>query len=79
MTQDVINADELTPPAEIADLMETKQIKRVPIIHNGRVAGVISRSDLLKMVACSGIRDTDEDRDCAIHERLFAELRQQRG
>lgn len=79
MIQDVINADELTPLAKIADLMETKQIKRVPVIHNGRVAGVISRTDLLKMVACGGIRDTDEDRDCAIRERLFAELRQQSG
>jgi CBS domain-containing protein len=78
MTREVVTVDELTSLAEIADLMESKQIKRVPVIHDGSVAGIVSRADLLKIVACGGISDTDEDRDRAIRERLFAELRRQK-
>jgi CBS-domain-containing membrane protein len=78
MTPDVFTVDELTSLADIADLLESKQIKRVPVIHDGRVAGIVSRADLLKIVACGGISDTDEDRDRVIRERLFAELRRQK-
>jgi CBS domain-containing protein len=78
MTRDVVSVGELTSLVEIADLMESKHIRRVPVVHDGKVAGIVSRSDLLKIVASGGIRDADEDHDRTIRERLFAELRQQK-
>jgi CBS domain-containing protein len=78
MTRDVVIVDELASLVEIADLMETKHIKRVLVMHDGKLAGIVSRADLLKMSSCGGIRYTDEDRDRDIHDRLFNELRHQK-
>jgi CBS domain-containing protein len=48
MTIDVIVAEEDTELAEIADLMERHHIKRVPVVHGGKVVGIVSRANLLQ-------------------------------
>jgi CBS domain-containing protein len=71
MTRDVVSVTPNTPLAAIADLMEQKRIKRVPVLDGGRVVGLVSRSNLLRAFASqppdpaaaapaddSGIRDT---------------------
>src|SRR6266540_3116635 len=47
MTRDVITASLQTPLHEIATLMEKNAIKRVPILENGHVVGIVSRANLL--------------------------------
>lgn len=51
MTRKVITVDEAAPLAEIVDLLERHRIKRVPVIHHGKVVGIVSRSDLLRRLA----------------------------
>jgi len=51
MTRDVITAAPDTPLREIAVLMEKHCIKRVPILATGLVVGIVSRVDLLKVLA----------------------------
>ncbi|MET4702036.1 CBS-domain-containing membrane protein [Constrictibacter sp. MBR-5] len=51
MTQDVITVTEDTPAGEIAHLLETKRIKRVPVLRDGRIVGIVSRADLLRGLA----------------------------
>lgn len=51
MTPSVVCAGPLTDVAEIADLMEKRGIKRVPIVKGGALVGVVSRSDLVRAVA----------------------------
>lgn len=48
MTSPAISAQEGTPLKDIADLMLKHQIKRVPIVRDGTVVGVVSRVDLVK-------------------------------
>lgn len=51
MTTDVISVDEDTPIARIATVLEEGQIKRVPVLRDGRVVGIVSRADLLHAIA----------------------------
>ncbi|WP_333845235.1 CBS domain-containing protein [Pelomicrobium sp.] len=48
MTRDVITVEEDTPLQEIAALLEKHRIKRVPVVRNGKVVGIVSRANLLQ-------------------------------
>ena len=51
MTRDVITAAPETPLRDIADILEKKGIKRVPIVKDGRIVGIVSRANLLQALA----------------------------
>jgi CBS-domain-containing membrane protein len=51
MTTDVISVSEDTPLAEIADLLERHRIKRVPVLKDGKVTGIVSRANLVRALA----------------------------
>ena len=48
MTRKVITADERTPLQDIAALMQRNGIKRVPVVRDGKVLGIVSRANLLQ-------------------------------
>jgi CBS-domain-containing membrane protein len=78
MTREVVTVDPLTTLADIADLLETRRIKRVPVVRDGKLAGIVSRADLLQALASGGGAATDVDADRVIRDRLLAELRRQK-
>jgi CBS domain-containing protein len=47
MTPDPVCAGEETPVEEIAGMMLEQAIRRVPIVREGRVVGIISASDII--------------------------------
>ena len=51
MVAPVKTVDEDTPIEDVARLLETHRIKRVPVVRSGRVVGIISRADLLRALA----------------------------
>ena len=51
MTQDVISVTVKSPLEEIVALMEEHRIKRVPVLDDNKVVGVVSRADLLRALA----------------------------
>jgi CBS domain-containing protein len=53
MTRDVVTAAEDTPLPEIAALLEKHQVKRVPVLREGRLVGIVSRANLLQGFALS--------------------------
>lgn len=53
MSTEVIYASEDTPLGEIATLLERHRIKRVPILRDGKLVGVVSRSNLIQALASS--------------------------
>ncbi len=61
MTHAVITTSETTTPAEIADLLLRHRIKRVPVVRNGQLVGIVSRADLVR--ALSVWRDTLGERE----------------
>jgi len=51
MSNHVITANEDASLNEIASLLEKHHIKRVPILKNGKLVGVVSRSNLVQALA----------------------------
>lgn len=79
MTREVESVAPDTPVAEVATLFEKRGIKRVPVVDAGRLAGIVSRSNLvqaLARMAQSTVRVTAPS-DEAIHAELLAELERQ--
>lgn len=77
MTSPAIFAAPDTELSKIASLMERNGIKRLPVVENGRLVGLVSRVDLLRAFAeCSNIAPAAQDiEDEQIRNRLYAELR----
>ena len=51
MTREVVTVEEETPLSDIARLLEEHRIKRVPVLRQGRVVGIVSRADLVRALA----------------------------
>ncbi len=51
MSAPVVTVSEDTKIAEIGKLFTTLQIKRVPVTRDGRLTGIVSRADLVRVVA----------------------------
>jgi CBS domain-containing protein len=54
MTSPVVTVQDTADLVEIADLLLSKRIKRVPVVHDGRMVGIVSRANLIKAVAQPG-------------------------
>jgi CBS domain-containing protein len=54
MTAPLVTVAEDTYVDQIAQLLTIHQIKRVPVLHDGRIVGIVSRADLLRVVAAGG-------------------------
>ena len=53
MTRDVVSVGEDAELTEIAELLETHHIKRVPVVRNGELVGIISRANFIQAIAAS--------------------------
>ncbi len=54
MTSSVVTCDERTPLAELQRLIASTDAGRVPVVREGRVTGVVTRSDLLSAYGEAG-------------------------
>jgi CBS-domain-containing membrane protein len=76
MTRDVITAAPETSLADIAMLLEKNGIKRVPIVKEGKVAGIVSRANLLQALASLRKQiDVGKADDAAIRDSVVARLK----
>ena len=79
MTREVITVSDTTDLADIATLLETKRIRRVPVLRDGKLVGIVSRANLVRALAMTKSEPTieaDSD-DRTIREKLLAELKGQ--
>ncbi len=74
MTHDVVSVTERTELAEIADLFDTKKIRRVPVLRNGKVVGIVSRANLVRVLAGATWKPASIGDDRALRAKLLAEL-----
>ena len=78
MTTSVITVAPETPLSRIAAVLEEERIKRVPVVENGRVIGIVSRADLLRAMA-SAPEDQTAPGDDALRLAILTRLREDAG
>jgi hypothetical protein len=78
MTRNVVTVTRETSLAEIAELMDRHRIKRVPVVENGELVGIVSRLDLVRAVYVHGMTEARPPLDDAgIQAKLAAEIARQ--
>jgi osmotically-inducible protein OsmY len=81
MSSEVTSASEDASLAEIANLLEKRRIKRVPILRDGKLVGIVSRSNLIQALASAeqrgGSPPKDIGADRAIRSAILAKLADQ--
>ena len=78
MTDGAISVAEETPLSEIAAIFERKRIKRVPVVKDGKLVGIVSRSNLIQALASLvGRVDQQDETDRQIRLNLLSRLKDQ--
>jgi CBS domain-containing protein len=77
MTRNVITALPDTPLHEIAVLLEKNSIKRVPIVKDGALIGIVSRANLLQAVASARKELEVPLADTTIRDKILTHLKKQ--
>ena len=73
MTTNVIAVEEETPIGGVATLMDQHGIGRVPVVRKGRLVGIISRKDILRVIAAAK-HDAIAPGDAAMRRAILARL-----
>jgi CBS domain-containing protein len=79
MTSPAVTVGEETALSDIASLLESKHIKRVPVVRDGKLVGIVSRANLVQCLAAAKDRPLElpAPSDQEIRRRLFAALESQ--
>src|SRR6185437_1387837 len=76
MTENVMTVEEDAKIEAIVELMEKRRIKRVPVVKDGKLTGIVTRSNLLHaMVSIARVVPPAPQSDEVIREQLLAELK----
>ena len=77
MTREIVSAAPDTSVADIATLLERHRIKRVPIVQNGKMVGIVSRANLIQALAAfrNKVLPPQLVDDTALRERIVAKLK----
>jgi len=76
MSRNVITAHGRMTLRELAELMESHAIKRLPVMDGHRLVGIVARSDLLRaLLAVEPSQNAEEVDDQTIRQRLLEALK----
>ena len=79
MTRDVLTVGEASPLDDVIRIMETRHVRRVPVVEGGRLVGIVSRSDLVRALGALLERPAGPEKDDgAIREAILAEMARHR-
>src|SRR3546814_409732 len=79
MTRKVVTVTEETLLADVADALERNRVKRIPVVRDGRMVGIVSRADLIQGLAATKTAPAlfAEPDDSSIRVNVLAMLRSQ--
>lgn len=79
MRTEVVTAAPQDSISDIVRLMERYRIKRVPVVDNGRLVGIVSRANLVRALVRTMTKPADSDivPDEKIREEILAEIARQ--
>jgi CBS domain-containing protein len=73
MTADPVTVGEDASLATTVELMEHKRIKRLPVVRDGKIVGIISRANLVRAIVSSAEdRKAPAGGDAAIRDQILA-------
>lgn len=77
MTRDVVSVSEDTKLSDVARTLERNHVKRVPVLRDGEIVGIVSRANLLQGLAVTKTpaRPTAAANDATIREAVLQKLR----
>lgn len=76
MTTDLATVTEDATVEEVAHLLESRRIRRVPVLREGMLVGIVSRADLLRAVMAPIAAGVQEDAsDPRIRRAIYAAMR----
>ncbi len=79
MTADVVTVDENTPLNEVAGILEKRRIKRVPVLRNEKLVGIVSRANLLHGLIAAKPAVASTQSDQTIRGKIMQTLRDEAG
>jgi CBS domain-containing protein len=79
MTQPVITVEDDTRLEEVADILERLQIKRVPVLRENKVIGIVSRANLLHGLVAAKLAGTVTADEEAIRASLLEAIQKETG
>lgn len=74
MTREIVSVDETATLAAVATLLEKHRIKRVPVLREGKVIGIVSRANLLQGLAAQPPARPATLDDAALRTRVLEEV-----
>jgi CBS-domain-containing membrane protein len=77
MTQDVISVEPETPLSEIARIFERNRIKRVPVIDEGKLVGIVTRANLVQAIATAPLEQQWPLQDDELRDKVLKHLENQ--
>lgn len=73
MTQDPVTVGEDVSLATAVELMERKRVKRLPVVRDGKIVGIISRANLVRaLVSSAQDSNAPAGGDAAIRDQILA-------
>jgi CBS domain-containing protein len=78
MTKQVVTANEQTPLEEVVHLLEVQNVKRLPVLHEHKVVGIVTRTNLMHAFVSMhrGMQKSSEI-DASLREHLLREVDRQ--
>lgn len=76
MTRNVISVGESAPVGEIAEILEKHRIKRVPVVRDGKVVGIVSRANLLHGLIVQKPPSASDQSPIGLRKAVLHELRE---
>lgn len=77
MTSNPVTVSEDTEVGEIAKLLDRKHIRRVLVLRDGTLAGVLTRGDLLRALVTAPPNQQADVSDAEIHRAVLREMKHQ--
>src|SRR5690606_5632860 len=73
-----VAVDENADLGEIANTLERRRVKRLPVVRDGKLVGIISRADIVKALSQSEPQPAKRiSSDTELEEALLAKIREQ--
>ena len=78
MSRVVVTVSPETELTNVANILDVHKIRRVPVVQDGKLIGIISRSDLVRALARAETEDGLHNRsDYALRKTIIEEIRKQ--